>query len=807
MKKLIKMFSVLFLLMFLFACAEKPIEKAVLNVSTTALEMKIGETKTIETTVTNAVATTKLMFLSKNTEIATVDEQGQVTGISDGEATIIVYLDGEEDEFQVTVVVSKDYDFILNAIKKDLLSKVEPSARANITLPSTDEIYGATIAWKSSNEQVITNDGVVIQKEYDSQVQLSLTINYEGKVLSHSLPFTVIGYAYEIVADAFLEQFSPNITHSYDNIKTTNAAYPNAVITWSSSNELVFTNQGVYKNPKADTPFDIEVQVGFSNQPDVYTFTKQVIAKSVPPLTAIKNELLSKFETNVHMNIALPSTDEVYGSTITWESSDEQVITNDGVVFQKEYNSQVQLSFTIAYEGETLTHTIPLTVVGYAYEIVADDFLKQFNKLITRNYDNIKTVNYNYPNAVITWSSSNELVFTNLGVYKKPKENTPFEIEVQVGFTDQQAVHTFTKQVVAQGITIYEKTAIIEEKILNSLNLGKMITESLELPIFDEEFQADLTWVSNKAAIITSTGAVVTPIANQMVTLRCEVSIGNDYDSFSMEVEVAGKQYNDKWAAVEDFLSLIFHDRIKTQRYTMFGATSYTAYNYGYLPFYSEAKSVILDGMVPFADRPGIVKTETRWVVIHDTANTRVGADAKMHTAYIRTNPGVSWHYSVDDRETYQHIPDEEVAYHAGAREGNYYGIGIETCLNQGIDYNVVMRRTAKLTAELLMEFNLSIYNVRQHNYYSGKDCPHVMRSANRWDEFLMLVAIEYFALKNLSDVSFVWESLSPDILDNTGKIISQAGIETTVTYRVLVTYKNETREFTKTSTLEAKSW
>lgn len=222
-----------------------------------------------------------------------------------------------------------------------------------------------------------------------------------------------------------MEQFSPNITHSYDNIKTTNAAYPNAVITWSSSNELVFTNQGVYKNPKADTPFDIEVQVGFSNQPDVYTFTKQVIAKSVPPLTAIKNELLSKFETNVHMNIALPSTDEVYGSTITWESSDEQVITNDGVVFQKEYNSQVQLSFTIAYEGETLTHTIPLTVVGYAYEIVADDFLKQFNKLITRNYDNIKTVNYNYPNAVITWSSSNELVFTNLGVYKNRKK-TPF---------------------------------------------------------------------------------------------------------------------------------------------------------------------------------------------------------------------------------------------------------------------------------------------------------------------------------------------------------------------------------------------
>ncbi|HBP26183.1 MAG TPA: hypothetical protein DD618_04455 [Acholeplasmatales bacterium] len=107
--------------------------------------------------------------------------------------------------------------------------------------------------------------------------------------------------------------------------------------------------------------------------------------------------------------------------------------------------------------------------------------------------------------------------------------------------------------------------------------------------------------------------------------------------------------------------------------------------------------------MVPFEDRPGIVKTETRWIVIHDTANTNSGATAEMHNRYIHTNPGVSWHYSVDNTEIYQHIPLNEVAWHAGEHDGNYYGIGIETCLQPGTDYNVVMRKTAKLSASTII--------------------------------------------------------------------------------------------------------
>ncbi|HBP26184.1 MAG TPA: hypothetical protein DD618_04460 [Acholeplasmatales bacterium] len=81
------------------------------------------------------------------------------------------------------------------------------------------------------------------------------------------------------------------------------------------------------------------------------------------------------------------------------------------------------------------------------------------------------------------------------------------------------------------------------------------------------------------------------------------------------------------------------------------------------------------------------------------------------------------------------------------------------------------------------------------------------MRASNRWNEFLNLTAIEYFAIKNLQGADFVWESLTPEILDNTGKIISHPGAQTTVSYKVTVTIDSVSNVYEHTSTLLAKAW
>jgi N-acetylmuramoyl-L-alanine amidase CwlA len=195
---------------------------------------------------------------------------------------------------------------------------------------------------------------------------------------------------------------------------------------------------------------------------------------------------------------------------------------------------------------------------------------------------------------------------------------------------------------------------------------------------------------------------------------------------------------------------------------------------------------------------------------------TAAGVNAYFH----ETDRVASWHFSLDDHEVYQEIPIDEVGWHAGTSDvtdlttgrynnsvpiesGNEYGVSIESCVYKGVDFDMVMRNLAKLTAELLIKYNLKFSDIKQHYNFSGKDCPQVIRRANRWGELMDLIMIEYFAIKNLSDVSFEWISLSPTILDDKGRIINHNGNKQTVNYKVIVSYKNETREYEYSSVLQ----
>lgn len=64
--------------------------------------------------------------------------------------------------------------------------------------------------------------------------------------------------------------------------------------------------------------------------------------------------------------------------------------------------------------------------------------------------------------------------------------------------------------------------------------------------------------------------------------------------------------------------------------------------------------------------RPKDKLTSLEFIVIHDTGNNNLGANAFMHAKYLINNTSVSWHYSVDDKGVFQQIPDDEVGYHAG---------------------------------------------------------------------------------------------------------------------------------------------
>lgn len=145
-------------------------------------------------------------------------------------------------------------------------------------------------------------------------------------------------------------------------------------------------------------------------------------------------------------------------------------------------------------------------------------------------------------------------------------------------------------------------------------------------------------------------------------------------------------------------------------------------------------------------NRPSI-KRQIKYIVIHETANFNSGANARSHSDFLIKggNGDTAWHYTVDDTEIYHHIPDDEVAWHAGDKlkenGGNLCGVGIELCVNPDGDFESTFDNAAKLTAYLLKSYRLKISAVKQHGDFVSKNCPQTIRKNNRWQEFLNRVS------------------------------------------------------------------
>lgn len=206
-----------------------------------------------------------------------------------------------------------------------------------------------------------------------------------------------------------------------------------------------------------------------------------------------------------------------------------------------------------------------------------------------------------------------------------------------------------------------------------------------------------------------------------------------------------------------------------------------------------------------------------QYVVVHETANTNEGGGARWHAEYLFNIPErvASWHFTVDDKEIYQHIPTDEVAWHAGDGStlagspwsdgntggiggGNRNGIGIETSVALGDDIMSVWHRTARLAAVLSKEYNLPANqhrgNVKFHQDFSGKVCPQSMIRGGLTDFFYGLVEQEYIREYNFPGLSLTINSHNEEYLSNNGRVIKRPVEAITVSYDLTITYEGETR-------------
>ena len=128
------------------------------------------------------------------------------------------------------------------------------------------------------------------------------------------------------------------------------------------------------------------------------------------------------------------------------------------------------------------------------------------------------------------------------------------------------------------------------------------------------------------------------------------------------------------------------------------------------------------------------------------------------------------------------------------SKGGNNNSVGIEMCVNTSGDIYTSYQVNAQLVADILVRNGLALDRVKQHNTFDGKNCPQVMRAGNFWSTFMKMVEINYTLQKDYSDVKVSMVSDNPDIVDNTGRVVNYPSTATTVGYTITVTLGSQTK-------------
>jgi N-acetylmuramoyl-L-alanine amidase CwlA len=138
------------------------------------------------------------------------------------------------------------------------------------------------------------------------------------------------------------------------------------------------------------------------------------------------------------------------------------------------------------------------------------------------------------------------------------------------------------------------------------------------------------------------------------------------------------------------------------------------------------------------------IKINPVYIVIHETGNRNIGANADAHYEYWNRdeNAEKSTHFVVDEKKALQLLPLDALAWHVGDNNGysdikNINSIGIEICVNEDGDYEKARENAIRLVKYLMRELNIDSSRVVRHFDASGKLCPETMiRYPELWDDF-----------------------------------------------------------------------
>ncbi len=776
-------------------------------------------------------------WFSSDESVLTVDEFGQVTAVNSGNATILaksVLDESIADTFNITVV--------------DILVVDESKEEGDTYQYESLELeFGEQLFSSISDALLAASNDTIIYVETGTY-QEDLTIDENG--------IQLLAVSEDVIIDGHVDINANDVSIS-DFTFQANARISNAL----AISNFIFENNTV-SNITHDNGYFISLDDSTNTTIRNNSFTSIngdaiIINGFQGALTEIEGNVMSNCHTAITLNASenLNDTDELrifwntisdvdLGFDINLKVNSEEVnlykvarfnqITNfDHAVV---VNEDSEFDFTLNYWGEndldyghftnvdayylkgnyTDVSSIP-TKTSYNPDLpIIIDILNPIDEIMigethTFEYEILPYELANAPIKFITGDPS--IIRIDQSGTITPLSSGEVYIQVRSGQVSSIRTQTDFSVITTPGIEI------LSSNNYNDIIVGDTFTlETILFPYTIEGEAVNIVSSDSDVATIDESGTVTTH-AEGLVTFTASLvtdpSVKVDYTVYVHDALNPESSLLDYLTAQQITYSEIHEWTAYGFQYNYYDkrAESVSRYYFGDIPINDSKMVPVFDGIRPGEPMDPLPDGVTQynpynvhWVVVHDTASTAIGSNALAHANYLYNNAllenklWTSWHFTIDDHDIYQHLPEIERGYHAGDGSsspgssstylggGNRNGIGIEMAVNEDGDLYRTWQRTAKLVTYLLIKYNLPIEHQAYHQDFSGKDCPRTLRNAGLVPLFEEFLETEYYIETNYPDAEITMVSNNPEYLDDHGRIIQIPERAMTVSYTITVT-------------------
>ena len=387
----------------LSGCGETKVEGVELNKNT--LELTKGQTEKLTATITpEDAADLTVTWTSSKTDVATVADDGTVTAVATGEATITVTTtDGSFTDTCKVTVTNPATGITLNKTETTITKGQSETLTATVTPDDADD---KTVTWASSDETVATVDenGEVTAVKGGTATITASTVNDKKAVCTVTVYAPVTGLE---ITEPESSRLATGSTLKLATVVTPEDASDKSV-TWKSSDETKAT-VAADGTVTAVAPGEVTITATSNDNDEITDSVTLTIYVAVTGVTLDKEDTV--FMTAGDSDVTLVATvapENATDKSVTWKSSNDEVVTVENGVLTAVAAGDATIKVTTTDGGFTAEVDVhvyaqidDIQITGTANQIFVGETMQLTAAVTPAN-----------ANQAVTWESSDSTIAT-----------------------------------------------------------------------------------------------------------------------------------------------------------------------------------------------------------------------------------------------------------------------------------------------------------------------------------------------------------------------------------------------------------